>query len=74
MQDRAFVMGDRGVIPNLGQKVSSFFDVSARRDLSSILQIAAVTRRLRSVGNIGDEDREINFNAAFFVIIHCHWL
>ena len=50
-----FLMGDGGTIPNLGQKSLNLVDESVGRDLSSVFQIAGVTRPLMSVGKICDE-------------------
>ena len=55
-------MGDGGTIPNLGQSRLNLFDETADRGLSSIFQIAAVTRPLMSVGKICDEGHQVTFD------------
>ena len=52
-------MGDGGTIPNLGQKSLNFVDDPVGRDVSSVFQIAAVTRPLMSVGKMCDEGHEV---------------
>ena len=54
-------MGDGGTIAKLGQKRLHLSDDD--RDLCSVLQIAAVTRPLMSVGKICDEGHNITFDA-----------
>jgi len=63
-----FLMGDGGTIPNLGQKSLNLLDESVGRDLSSVFQIAAVTRPLMSVGKICDEGHEVIFRADMAVV------
>ena len=54
-----FLIGDGGEIPNLGQKSLNLSDSSCKRELTSIFQIAAVTRPLMSVGKICDKGHKI---------------
>ena len=61
-------MGDGGTIPNLGQKSLNLLDESVGRRLSSVFQIAAVTRPLMSVGKICDEGHEVIFRADMAVV------
>lgn len=56
-----FLMGDGGTIPNLGQKSLNLTDDG--KNLSSVFQLAAVTRPLMSFGNICDEGDNITFDA-----------
>ena len=63
-----FLMGDGGTIPNLGQNSRNLLDESVGRDLSSVFQIAAVTRPLMSVGKICDEGHEVVFRADMAVV------
>ena len=63
-----FLMGDGGTIPNLGQKALNLLDESVGRDLSSVFQIAAVTRPLMSVGNICDEGHEVIFRSDMAIV------
>ena len=58
-------MGDGGLIPNLGFKLS---DTIVGRDIQSVFQIAAVTRPLMSVGRICDEGHSITFDAVMAVV------
>ena len=58
---QAFLLGDGGTIPNLGQKSLNLCD-SEGNDVRSIFQIAAVMRPLMSVGRICDEGHEVLFN------------
>ena len=58
-QGQDFLMGDGGTIPNLRQKALNLLDESVGRELSSVFQIAAVTRPLTSVGKICDEGHEV---------------
>ena len=68
-------MSDGGAIPNLGQKSLNLVDESVGRDLSSIVQIAAVTRPLMSVGKICDEGHEVVFWSDMAVVNECvQWL
>jgi hypothetical protein len=67
-----FLMGDGGTIPNLGQKSLNLLDESVGRDLSSVFQIAAVTRPLMSVGKICDEGHEVVFRADMAVVNDSH--
>ena len=39
-----FLMGDGGLIPNLGQSPLNLSDTTVGRDIQSVFQIAAVTR------------------------------
>ena len=57
-----FLMGDGGEIPNLGQKSFNLSDTDGTKELTSIFQIAAVTRPLMSVGKICDEGHTITFD------------
>ena len=52
-------MGDREVIPHLGQKRLNLSDSAA--DLQSVFQIAAVTRPLMSDEKICNEGRTVTF-------------
>ena len=61
-----FLMGDGGVIPNLGQKRLNLSDTKA--DMQSVFQIAAVTRPLMSVGKICDEGHTVTFSDAMAVV------
>ena len=61
-------MGDGGTIPNLGQKSLNLVDESVGRDLSSVFQIAAVTRPLMSVGKICDEGHEVVLRSDIAVV------
>ena len=63
-----FLMGDGGSIKNLGQKTLNLSDSSVDRGLSSVFQIAAVTRPLMSVGKIWDEGHNITFHAVHAVV------
>ena len=63
-----FLMGDGGTINNLGQKTLNLSDVSADRDLTSIFQIAVVTRPLMSLGQIRDEGHNMTFDAVQAVV------
>ena len=58
-----FLMGDGGLIPNLGQRSLNLSDPTVGRDIQSVFQIAAVTRPLMSVGRICDEGHRITFDA-----------
>ena len=62
-----FLMGDGGEIPNLGEKKLNLCDSSGNK-VSSVFQIAAVTRPLMSVGKICDEGHEVTFNAVMAVV------
>ena len=64
---QAFLLGDRGTIPNLGQKSLNLCD-SEGNDVRSIFQTAAVTRPLMSVGRICDEGHEVLFNNVAAVV------
>ena len=64
---QAFLQGDGGTIPNLGQKSLNLCD-SEGNDVRSIFQIAAVTRPLMSVGRICDEGHEVLFNNVSAVV------
>ena len=48
-------MGDGGTITNLGQKQLNLADIVVGSDVQSIFQIVAVTRPLKSVGQICNE-------------------
>ena len=61
-------MGDGGTIKILGQKTLNLSDASVDRDLSSIFQIAAVTRPLMSVGKICDEGHNTTFDSVQAVV------
>ena len=61
-----FLMGDGGVIPNLGQKRLNLSDTKA--DMQSVFQIAAVTRPLMSVGKICDEGHTVTFSDVMAVV------
>ena len=63
-----FPMGDGGTIPNLGQTAFNLVGESVGRDLSSVFQIAAVTRPLMSVGKISDEGHEVVFRSDMAVV------
>ena len=63
-----YLMGDGRTIENLGQKTLNLSDASVDRDLSSIFQIAAITRPLMSVGKICDEGHNITFDAVHAVV------
>ena len=54
--------GDGGLIKNMGQKQLNCRNSCVGNAVQSILQIAAVTRPLMSVGKICDEGHEIIFN------------
>ena len=56
-----FLMGDGGVIFNLGQKRLNLSDTSIDSDVQSVFQIAAVTRPLVSAGKICDEGHTVTF-------------
>ena len=56
-------MGDGGTIPNLGQKVLNLFDEGLGKPITSIFQIASVTRPLMSVGRVCDEGHNVTFDA-----------
>jgi hypothetical protein len=64
---QAFLLGDGGTIPNLGQKSLNLSD-NEGNDVRSIFQIAAVTRPLMSVGRICDEGHEVLFNNVSAVV------
>ena len=64
---QAFLMGDGGQIPNLGQKNLNLCD-NGGNNVKSVFQIAAVTRPLMSVGRICDEGHEVTFNAVMAVV------
>ena len=55
-------------MPNLGQKALNLLDESVGRDLSSVFQIAAVTRPLMPVGKICDEGHEFIFRSDMAVV------
>ena len=55
-------MGDGRTIPNLGQSQLNLSD--EYRDTQSVIQIAAVTRPLMSVGRMCDEGHRILFTAS----------
>ena len=61
-------MGDGGAIPNLGQSQLNLSDPSAKRDIQSTFQIAAVTRPLMSVGKICDDGHSVTFDAVMAVV------
>ena len=61
-------MGDGGTIPNLGQKALNLSAGSVGRDISSVFQIAAVTRPLMSVGKICDEGHKVVFRSDMAVV------
>ena len=61
-------MGDGGTIPNLGQSQLNLTDDGSNSDLQSVLQIAAVTRPLMSVGRICDEGHSVTFSAVMAVV------
>ena len=63
-----FLMGDGGLIPNLGQSQLNLSDTTVGRDIQSVFQIAAVTRPLMSVGRICDEGHSITFDAVMAVV------
>ena len=65
-------MGGGGTIKNLDQKTLGLSDASVDRDLSSIFQIAAVTRPLMNVVKICDAGpKSADFTAPHVV---CAWL
>jgi hypothetical protein len=61
-----FLMGDGGTIPNMGQSKLNLSD--DHREISSLFQVAAVTRPLMSVGKICDEGHSIKFTATMAVV------
>ena len=61
-------MGDGGTIPNLRQKSLNLVDESVGRDVSSVFQIAIVTRPLMSVGKICDEGHDVIFRSDMAVV------
>ena len=63
-----FLMGDGGEIPNLGQKSLNLSDGGTGKNVTSIFQIAAVTRPLMSVGKICDEGHNVTFDATSAVV------
>ena len=63
---REFLMGDGGTIPNQGQSKLNLTDDG--RDIEYVIQIAAVTRPLMSVGKICDEGHNITFSAVMAVV------
>ena len=63
-----FLMGDGGTIPTLDRSRSTLLDESVGRDLSSVFQIAAVTRPLMSVGKICDEGHEVIFRSDMAIV------
>ena len=63
-------MGDGGEIPNLGQKSLNLSDSDGTKELTSIFQIAAVTRPLMSVGKICDEGHKITFDNVKAVVVN----
>ena len=63
-----FLMGDGGLIPNLGQSQLNLSDTAVGRNIESVFQIAAVTRPLMSVGRICDEGHSITFDAIMAVV------
>ena len=67
-RDQELLMGDGGTSPNLGQKSLSLVDESVARDLSSVFQIAAVTRPLMPVGKICDEGHDVVFRSDMAVV------
>ena len=67
-----FLMGNGGTIPNLGQKSLNLSDDG--KNVQSVLQIAAVMRRLICVGRICDEEHRITFDAVMAVVNNsCGW-
>ena len=61
-----FLMGDGGVIPNLGESKLNLSD--GEKDLHSVFQIAAVTRPLMSVGRICDQGHSVTFDSVMAVV------
>ena len=59
-------MGDGGTIPNMGESQLNLSDQN--RDLTSVFQIASVTRPLMSVGRICDQGHSITFDAVMAVV------
>ena len=59
-------MGDGGTIPNMGESQLTLSDQN--RDLTSVFQIASVTRPLMSVGRICDQGHSITFDAVMAVV------
>ena len=55
-------MGDGGKVRNEGQKTLKLMDVGKNSEISSIFQIAEVTRPLMSVGKICDEGLTVEFD------------
>ena len=64
-------MGDGGTIPNLGQKSLDLSDDDGN-NAKSVLQIAAFTRPLMSVGRNCDEGHNITFDAVMAVVRDTH--
>ena len=61
-----FLMGDGGVIPNLGQRRLGLSDSVA--DLQSVFPIAGVITPLMSVGKICDEGHTVTFSDVMAVV------
>lgn len=60
-------MGDGGTIPNLGHNKLNLSE-NEGSDLTSVFQIASVTRPPMSVGKICDEGHDIIFNATTAIL------
>ena len=61
-RNQMFLMGDGGKIPNQGQKSLRLADLNRGVEISSVFQIAKVTRPLMSVGKICDEGKQVVFD------------
>ena len=62
------MIGDRGLIPNLGQRQLNLSYTTVGRDMKSVFQIAAVARPLMSVARICDEGHSVTVDAVMAVV------
>ena len=62
------LMGDCGLIPNLGQSQLNLSATAVGGIIESVLLIVAVARPLMSVGHICDEGHSITFDAIMAVV------
>ena len=66
-----FVVGDGGRLPNLGEwnlNLEAPKDGGLMNGVSSIFQVAKVTRPLMSVGHICDQGRTVTFDKQFAIV------
>ena len=65
-----FIVGDGGVMANLGEMTLNLAEPKAGNEFSSTFQIAKVTRPLMSVGKICDEGYKVIFDRKVARIIN----